>query len=156
MFRMRSAMKRSLMASLLVAGVTAGLVAAIGGSPALAASKGVSCPDNTTGVTDGSFNVVCTGQTAAGATVTITQAKARSLSLTVAGTSTDTLEGASASFNGECPCSASFSVEFAPKSGLAQSVDITVTNMGKLSPEGITIHHVGLYPGGKDEGTADW
>jgi len=62
----RMPIKLSLMAlsvGSLVLSTTAILVS---GQSAVAAPKGVTCPDSTTGVTDGSWTIICTGQTAAG------------------------------------------------------------------------------------------
>ncbi len=136
MFRMRSRLEVALVAFLLAAGMTTGLEVAVGGSPAMAASKRVTCPDNTTGVTDGSWSIVCTGQTAAEATVTITSAKTTSLRFTVAGASTDTRDGASASFNND---DAIFSADFGLRPGVTQTVDITVSNTGGLSAKGVAV-----------------
>ena len=91
----KKSVKLSLGALLVGSGIlstTAVLV--VSGSPALAKSKGVTCPDNTTGVTEGSWSIVCTGQTAVGATVTITSVKTTSVSFE-ASSPTDSFTGVS-------------------------------------------------------------
>jgi hypothetical protein len=133
MFRMRSTLKLSFMASLLSAVVIGGLMVAVSGSPAVAASKGVTCPDNTTGVTDGAWTIVCAGQTAAGATVTITKAGTNTLDLKAKSSSTSTFQSASASFNDS---GASFSATLG-SAGTNQTISVTVTNSGG-SPDSAT------------------
>jgi hypothetical protein len=141
MFRMRSTLKRSLIASLLSVGVIGGLMVAMSGSPAVAASRSVTCPDNTTGVTDGAWTIVCTGQTAAGATVTITKAGTNTLDLKANSSSTSTFQSASASYNDSA---ASFSATLG-SAGTNQTISVTVTNSGGSPDSAAASGHVSSH-----------
>ncbi len=137
MFKKRSALTLSLVVSLLAGGVTVSLVVAASGLPALAASTGVTCPDNTTGVTDGSWSIVCTGQTAAAATVTITSAKPTSVGLSINPAKTDAFTTASSSFNGQCPCAATVQIAYGLQGGVSQTVSIFVKNTSGRVLDGV-------------------
>jgi len=105
----------------------------IGGPSALAASKGMTCPDGTA-VTDSSWNVACSGQTAADATVTITSAKATSLSIKVEPAATDTFVSASGSYN---TTDATTQLTYGTQAGANETIDITVTPPGGAAPGGL-------------------
>jgi hypothetical protein len=80
----RKPIKLSLVALLVGAGImstTAVLV--VGGQSAVAASKGVICPDNATGVTEGSWGIACTDQTVAGASISIKKTTSKQVSLDI-------------------------------------------------------------------------
>jgi len=78
----RSAVTRlALVALVVAAGAAGGLVASVGTSPA-AAAKPLTCPDGSTGVTDGPWSVTCSGNTAAGLTVSVVVSSTGSLKVT--------------------------------------------------------------------------
>jgi len=131
----RKPIKLSLVALLVGSGITSTTaVLVVGGQSAVAASKGVGCPDNTKGVTDGSWSVVCTGQTAAGATVTITKAKTTSMSLMVQ--SSNPAESVNASYNST---DATFSLTFG---AVSQTISIIVTNTSGAVLNGVAAKSV--------------
>ncbi len=131
----RSTCTLSLLAWIMIVGVIAGLAISITGSPAVAAPKAVTCPDNTTGVGDGSWSVVCTGQTAANASISITKATSKDLSLSVDATGvTNTIVAMSASFD---DTESTFSVTLGQQGAGNQTVIITVQNASG-SPAGVS------------------
>jgi hypothetical protein len=74
-------------------------IALLGGQSASAASKSVSCPDNTTGVKSAGWTVHCSGQSALKATVSITGVSMGVLKVKVKFPSRDTFVSANASFD---------------------------------------------------------
>jgi len=136
MFRMRSTLKFSLASSLVAGGLTAGLVVTVGSSPAVAASKTVTCPDNTTGVIDGSWNVVCTGQTAADASVNITEATSKALIIRVEPkAANDTIGTVDASYDAtETAC-----ILMVGQDGTTSTVNITEHNTTAAITRGIVV-----------------
>ena len=134
----RKPTRLSLFAALLVgSGIfSTTAVLMVGGQSAVAASKGVTCPDNTTGVTDESWNIVCTGQTAAAATVTIASAKATSLSITVTPATTSRFVFVSGSYG---TTDAAVQLTYGTQAGTNDTIDIIVTPPGGAAPGGVTM-----------------
>jgi len=129
----RKPIKLSLVVVLLGSGIvsTAAMLVIGGQSAAVAATKALTCPDSTTGVTDGSWSVVCTGQTTAESTVIITRATSSLLSLKLRSPNLATNVNASYSST-----DASFSLTFGAAS---QIVDITVTSSSGAAPDGVSV-----------------
>jgi hypothetical protein len=119
----------------MVIGIAGGLVVSLGGSDAGATSKGITCPDTTAGIIEHTYTIVCSGQTAAEATVTITSVKSTSLGVTVVGAKTATFGGVNGSFNStDATVQMTFGLD-----GQTQTVTITVMQLGG-TPRGILLN----------------
>ena len=117
--------------------VSAAVVLAIvlpSGRAAAAATKAATCPDNSSGITYAKWTVVCTGQTALGATVKISPVTMDGLPISVKVPDTDTFVSASTGFDTQ---TATAQIVLTSQSTGSQAyVEITVTPPGGKEPGG--------------------
>lgn len=69
LFKRLAVTRMAVVASVITAGILGGLLISVGAPSPAVAARPVMCPDGTTGVTDGSWTVACSGVAAAGLTV---------------------------------------------------------------------------------------
>jgi hypothetical protein len=110
----------------------------LGGQSAAAASKSVTCPDNTAGVKDAGWTVHCTGQSALKATVSITSASKGALKVKVKFPSSDTFVSANTSWNQKT--AGNQIVLTSQSTGSKAYITVTVTTPSGTPPKVVSIN----------------